>query len=326
MISRPHLLIDTDTASDDAVALMLACAAAEQEQATIEAVTVVAGNVALQQATANALITLELMGRTDVPVHPGCERPLLRPFEHAQHVHGSDGMGESKLPTARRRPEDEHAVDAIVRLVRQQPGGVTLVTLGPLTNIATALTVAPDLASKLADVIIMGGAADAVGNVSAVAEFNVWADPEAAEIVFRSRAPLTMVGWDVSRRHAVMRSADQAHLAGIGTERSAFVERINRTLATFCAGITRLEGYDLPDPVTMAIAIDRSLVRRSERLGVTVDTSHTRTRGMTLVDRFGIDGVAPNVDVIWEADEQGFKKRLYAACQGSSASASDNDK
>lgn len=320
----PRLLIDTDTASDDAVALLMAAAASADGVATIEAVTVVAGNVALRQATANALIMLELARMTDVPVHPGCDRPLLRDFENAEHVHGPDGMGDAGLPAARRDPEEEHAVDAIIRLVRQSPGELTLVTLGPLTNIAAALVRAPQIATQLADVFVMGGAADGVGNVSAVAEFNVWADPEAAEVVFRSGAPLTMVGWDVSRRYAVMRPEDQARLEAIGTERSHLVNRINRTLATFCASVTKLEGYDLPDPITMAITLDPSLARRTERLGVTIDTSHTRTRGMTIVDRLGIDGVSPNVNVVWEADELGFKELLYRACAG--ASASDNEK
>lgn len=317
-----RLLIDTDTASDDAVALLLA---ARSQHAEIEAVTVVAGNVPLPLAVANALITLEICGATDVPVHAGCAQPLLRPLETAEDVHGPDGMGGAGLPTAARPAEAEHAVDALIRTTKERPGELTLVTLGPLTNVATALSRDPGLADRLAGVYIMGGAADCVGNVSASAEFNVWVDPEAAEIVLRSGAPITMVGWDVSRRHAVMRRSDQEQLEAIGTDLSRFVNRINRTLADFCASITQLEGYDLPDPITMAIALDPTLVVHSERLGVTVDTSGTRARGTTFVDHLGIEGLPVNATVVREADEHGFKQMLYRACADEGVHVSEHE-
>ncbi|MGI8876860.1 MAG: nucleoside hydrolase [Egibacteraceae bacterium] len=316
MIAQPlhparRMVVGTDTASDDAVALLLAAAAADT---TIEAVTVVAGNVPVDRGVANALATLELAGAGDVPVHPGCDRPLLRELTTAEHVHGADGMGGHAPPPAVRAPEREHAVDALIRLSHERPGGLTLVTLGPLTNVATALSRDPAMAKRYAAVYVMGGAADGVGNVSAVAEFNIWADPEAAAMVFASGLPLVMVGWDVSRRYAVMRPADQDRLAALGTARARFTHRINATLARFCATITKLEGYDLPDPVTMAIAIDPGLILRSEELGVTVDTSFTRMRGMTVVDRLGIEGIAPNVTVVWDVDEDRFKQQLMDAC------------
>lgn len=319
-MSHLRLLIDTDTASDDAVALLLAARAAN---ADIEAVTVVAGNVPLPQAVANALITLQVAGAPHVPVHPGCDRPLLRELGTAEQVHGADGMGDAGLPAAARQPEAEHAVDAILRLTREHPGELTLVTLGPLTNIATALARDPGLAERLAAVYVMGGAFDGVGNVTASAEFNVWVDPEAAEVVLRSGAPITMVGWDVSRRHAVMRPDDQQRLQDLGTDLARFVQRINHTLAEFCATITRLEGYDLPDPITMAIALDPRLALRSERLGVTVDTSDTRARGTTFADHLAIEGLPVNATVVLEADERRFKELLHEACADAGARPSD---
>ncbi|QBI19490.1 hypothetical protein ER308_07940 [Egibacter rhizosphaerae] len=185
MSEARRLLIDTDTASDDAIALLLAVAAPD---ARIDAVTTVAGNVGVEQCTRNALTTLEIAGALDVPVHTGGARPLLRDPVTATDVHGSDGMGDSALPVPARPPEPEHAVDALVRHINASPERLTLVTLGPLTNVAAALTRDPGLAQRLAGVYVMGGAADHFGNVSAVAEFNVWADPEAAAVLLRSGA------------------------------------------------------------------------------------------------------------------------------------------
>ncbi|SPL91749.1 Inosine-uridine preferring nucleoside hydrolase [[Actinomadura] parvosata subsp. kistnae] len=195
------LLIDTDTGSDDAVALLLAV-----KDGDVRAVTTVAGNVPLETATRNALITLDLAGHAAVPVHPGCDRPLTRPPSTAQHVHGLDGMGDTGLPDPARGPADGHAVDVLLSLPRRHPGELTLVTLGPLTNLAAALLRDRELLTRFRHVYCMAGAADLHGNVTPTAEFNVWADPEAARVVLRAATPgqVTWIGWDVSRRYAVM--------------------------------------------------------------------------------------------------------------------------
>ena len=219
------MLIDTDTASDDAVALLLAAGGGLAE---IRAVTTVACNVPLRTATRNALISLEAAGRTDIPVHPGCARPLARSLDSAQHVHGEDGMSDVGLPDPVASPcTDVHAVDVLLSAPRAEPGELTLVTLGPLTNLAAALTLDPDLITRYRHVYCMAGASDLRGNISPTAEFNVWADPEAASIVAWAATPerVTWVGWDASRRDAVMTPVDQRRLECSGSDLATFAHR-----------------------------------------------------------------------------------------------------
>jgi purine nucleosidase len=205
-------VIDTDTASDDAVALAMALRAPEVR---VAAIMVVAGNVPLDQAVQNALYTREVVGG-DAPIYAGRGRPRAGELHTAQFVHGEDGMGDIGLPLSGREPDEGDAVEKLVELVRAAPGEVELVTLGPLTNIAEAFERAPDLAGALRRLVMMGGTSDAVGNVAPAAEFNIWADPEAARIVFRSGAPIEMVGWDISRKYAVFTPEQSAALAALG--------------------------------------------------------------------------------------------------------------
>lgn len=310
--ARIDLLIDADTGSDDAVALILA---ARDPRVHLHAVTTVAGNVGLEQATRNALYTLELAGAGHVPVHPGCPRPLLRDHESAQHVHGRDGMSDTGLPAPRRAPEQEHAVDALLRVVSDQPEGTfTLVTLGPLTNLAAVLTRDPGFLGRLRHVYCMAGAADMVGNISASAEYNVWADPEAAAVVLGHATPerVTFVGWDVSRTRAVMTAADQERLAGMGTPLARFANDINQAVNDWTTNVTGLAGYDLPDPITMAVALDPSMVTRQEAVRVSVGLS-PEVRGQLIIDRRH-NAEPPNVTLVRDADEGAFKSRLFAAC------------
>ena len=305
-----HLVIDTDTGSDDAVALMLAVA---DENAVLEAVTTVAGNVPLDLATRNALYTLELMGVSTVPVYPGCDRPLLRPLETAQWVHGQDGMGDIGLPPPTTLPAAGHAVDVLRSLSEERPGELTLVTLGPLTNIAAAIARDRDLLTRYRHTYIMGGAPDGVGNVSAVGEYNVWADPEAAAITITAPGAKTLVGWNVSRRRAVIAAPERAHLEAMGTEFARFSLDINSVLDRVAREYNGLEGFDLPDPVTMAVALDPSIVTRAESVFLGVATGD-EARGLTYVDTRLSDAPPPNVTVVWDVDESRFKERLYAMC------------
>ncbi|GAA4622335.1 nucleoside hydrolase [Actinoallomurus vinaceus] len=304
-----RLVIDTDTASDDAVALLLACA---EPMTEIEAVTTVAGNVPLDVATRNALITLGMAGRGDVPVYPGCARPLRRPPETAQHVHGADGMGDVGLPDPARSAQSAHAVERLLELARSRPGELTLVTLGPLTNIAAALVRDRDLLRRFRHVYSMAGASDAQGNVSPVAEFNVWADPEAAAVVLDAGGPITFVGWDVSRRYAVLDPDDQARLLAMGTVRADFAHRINRSVAEWAATVTGLKGYDLPDPIAMAVALRPEIARVIERVHATVAVGD-EARGALLVDR-RVNAPAGNVDLVRVVDSAAFKEMLFEAC------------
>jgi purine nucleosidase len=300
-------LIDTDTASDDAVALLMALRHPDVE---VEAITVVAGNVPLDLALQNALYTRDLAG-SDVPVYAGAALPLSGPQQLAHHVHGVDGMGDIGLELYGREPAAGDAVEVLVEAIRARPGELTLVTLGPLTNVAHALERAPDIASKLRALVMMGGTSDAVGNVSPVAEFNIWADPESAARVFRSGAPITMVGWDVSRKYAVFAPADAAELRALGLL-GEFAVDIQRTLVEFALQHTKLAGFDLPDPIAMAVALDREVATDVRRVHVAVERRGELTRGQTVVDhdsRFG----AANADVVFAASRERFLALLHDA-------------
>jgi purine nucleosidase len=300
-------LIDTDTASDDAVALLMAL---RHRDVDVEAITVVAGNVPLDLAVQNALYTRDLAG-SGVPVYAGAALPRSGPQRLGHHVHGQDGMGDIGLELHGREPAAGDAAEVLVEAIRARPGELTLVTLGPLTNVARALELAPDIASKLRSLVMMGGTSDAVGNVSPVAEFNIWADAESAARVFGSGAPLTMVGWDVSRKYAVFAPEDAAELRALGPL-GEFAVEIQRTLVEFALQHTRLAGFDLPDPIAMAVALDREVATDVRRVHVAVERRGELTRGQTVVDhdsRFG----AANADVVFAASRERFLDLLHGA-------------
>ena len=289
------MIVDTDTASDDAVALIMAL---REPAVEVVAITVVAGNVPLPQASRNARYTVELCG-AEVPVHEGATGPLKRDLQTATFFHGEDGLGDRGYPPPRRPPAAAHAVPALVAAIRAHPG-VVLVTLGPLTNVALALAEAPDIAPRVGRCVVMGGAACTVGNVTPAAEYNIWCDPEAAQACFRSGLPIEMVGWELSREDANL------------DNRSLF----------------RAPGISLPDPVAMAVALDPEVVTRRSRHAVDVECEGTLTRGMTVVDQLDVvrRGLAdaggwrpeaaseePSVTVCWEIDVPRFKERLFRA-------------
>lgn len=304
-MTRPFL-IDTDTASDDAVAMLLALTNPAIE---VVGITVVAGNVGLDRAVINALITIEQAGRSDVPVYAGRAQPLSRPLETAQFVHGEDGMGDVglALPT-RTTPHEGDAVQVLVDAPLRH-ADLTLVTLGPLTNVAAALQRDPELLTRYSRVVMMAGAPDGYGNVNATGEFNVWADPEAAQMVMRSPGNKVMVGWNISRLYAVMTPAEQAVIGTLGSL-GVFTQQINVCVDEY-ARQHGLAGYDLPDPIAMAIAIDPSVATRShwQRVDVSLDGEHDR--GCT---RIVGDHTIPLTEVIWEADEQRFKSMIFEMC------------
>ena len=309
-MTRRSLVVDTDTAYDDAVALMLA---AREPTVDLHMVTVVAGNVPLDLAVRNALVTLDLVGCTDVPVHVGAGHPVNRPLETAQMVHGEDGMGGAVLPAPSRQADPGHAVEALVRVAADEPGRHVLVTLGPLTNIALALGEDPDLLTRFAHTYLMAGSPDGVGNVNALGEYNVWADPEAATTVFDAPGARTMIGWNISRTNAVMTPPETARLRTCGPL-GEFAVAINAEVERFCLEISGLAGMDLPDPVAMAVALDDSIIldASDERLVIGLDEP---TRGAALPDRRAA-AAEPNTRVVWLVDEAAFKDRLYRACTG----------
>jgi len=302
-------IIDTDTASDDAVALVLALT---DPRVDVLAITVVSGNVPLDMGVQNALYTTELCGST-APVYAGAGRPLIREHVFAHYVHGADGMGDIGLHLSGREPAAGHAVDVIIDLARANPGEITLVTLGPLTNLALALRRAPDIAGLFDRVVMMAGTGEHSGNVSPAAEFNIYVDPDAADIVFTSGLPLEMVGWDVSRNDATVSLEQNAALALVGPL-GEFCSSIQRQLIEFCRTVTKIDGYDLPDPVTTAIAIDPTIATRWLDAYVRVETTGTHTLGMTVVDRLGILKKPANTKVVVAADHDRFHAMLTEAC------------
>jgi purine nucleosidase len=314
-------LIDTDTASDDAVALIMAFGAADVR---VAAVTTVAGNVDVQQATRNALYTAELCG-SDVPVYQGAEKPLLRVHESATWFHGRDGLGDHGYPPARRGVEKRHAVDAIIDTIEDNPG-LVLVTLGPLTNIALALARKPQIAGKVSRCVLMGGAPCCEGNVTPAAEYNVWVDPEAARIVLRSGLPVELIGWQLSRGDAVLHARDIDFVSKMNTERARFAIECNSRAQQAYFEQTGEQGISLPDPVAMSIAIDPEVCIQSSEHYVDVETHSELTRGMTVVDRLNVAAnhrnralwaellqKGTNAKVCWSISVKRWKDSLFSA-------------
>jgi purine nucleosidase len=306
--ARP-VFIDTDTASDDAVALMLAFA---EPGIDIVGLSTVAGNVPLDIATRNALYVRELC-RSKAPVHAGADRPLTRELETAQDVHGKDGMGDVGLPLGGRKPDSEDAVGALIEAAHRHAGKLELVTLGPLTNIAVALRRAPEIARQIKSCTVMGGVSDYVGNITPVSEFNIWVDPEAAEITLRSGLAIEMVGWDISRKYAVIDDADAASLRAIGTERARVAVDCQKVLRAFNERVSGLKGFDLPDPIAMAVALRPAIGTRRRMDHASVIGGDGPTRGMVMFDESPIGPKGAKIGVVEEASRQAFMAMLREA-------------
>jgi purine nucleosidase len=322
MLSRvPRtFLIDTDTASDDAVALIMALRAPDVR---VAAITVVAGNVNLQQATRNALYTVELCG-ANVPVYAGAAKPLLRTYESAMWFHGHDGLGDHNYPAPLQSEEKLHAVDAILETIDANPG-LVLVTLGPLTNIALAVSRNPGIVSNVSRCVVMGGAPCCEGNVTPAAEYNIWVDPEAARIVMHSGLPVELIGWQLCRGDAVLHESDISQVEGFNTPLAHFAIECNSHARTAYKIQTHEDGICLPDPVAMCLALDPTVGIDWSEHYVDVETQSELTRGMTVVDRLNVAVDERNRDVwaaafrerkakvCWRIDTQRWKEALYTA-------------
>lgn len=312
------ILIDTDTASDDAIALIMAL---RSPDVSVLAITVVAGNVCAEQGTRNALFTTELCGSA-VPVFTGAASPLERELEDASWFHGQDGLGDHGYQPAARVAEDEFAVDAMVRIIHAN-AGIELITLGPLTNLALALRQWPQLAANVSRCVVMGGAPCCEGNVTPAAEYNFWVDPEAARAVLRSRLPIELVGWQLSRGAAVVNAQEIKSILALRTKFAEFAIRSNDTAARAYQTQTGQEGIALPDPTAMAILLDPALALVASDHHMDVQVGDGITRGMSVVDKLGVVHDARNRAVwsdvleqgrkhavIWEMDIPGWKQSL----------------
>jgi purine nucleosidase len=314
-------LIDTDVASDDAVALIMAL---RSPDVRVIAITTVAGNVEVQQATRNALYTVELCG-ADVPVFTGAEKPLQRVHQSATWFHGRDGLGDHGYPPPRQAPGKLHAVDAMIEAIEANPG-LVVITLGPLTNLALAMTRKPGLAAQVGRCVVMGGAPCCEGNVTPAAEYNIWVDPEAARIVMLSGLPVEMVGWQTCRGDAVLSEADIARVLGFNNELARFAIECNSRAREAYKEQTGEDGISLPDPVAMSIALDPTIGNQWSEHYVDVETHSELTRGMTVVDRLNVAADERNqavwadalrkgskTKVCWTIDDRRWKEALFVA-------------
>jgi purine nucleosidase len=309
---RRRVIIDTDTATDDSLALLLALNA---PHLSIEAITIVVGNVEFEQEARNALYTLEVAGRGgQVPVFKGTARSILRATHAtATWVHGHDGMSDSNFPPPKQQPESENGVDAIIRLARRYPGEITLIAIGALTNVALAILKEPKLPQLLSGIVFMGGFRNFYGNISPAATYNIWVDPEAAQVVFNSGARITTVGFDVSVRSSVMTDADYDRVQAMNTSLSRFFLSINRIRRAYCKEHQKMAGSNHPDAITTALVIDPAIGTQMIDRAVQIETQSELTRGMMVVDELGVWKRPPNVTLCVEADEKRFKDLVFAA-------------
>jgi inosine-uridine nucleoside N-ribohydrolase len=297
------IIIDCDPGHDDAIALLLALGSPELN---LLGVTTVSGNQTLEKTTANAIRVLDHVGRAEVSVAAGADRPLVRERHVAAEVHGESGLDGPDLPPPSRPPEPAHAIDWIATTLLAHPSAVTLVPTGPLTNIALFLARYPELASHIERIVLMGGAIGE-GNVTPAAEFNIWADPEAAHRVFTSGIDLTMVGLDVTHR-ALVRPADVDRLRATGNAGTLVAD-----LFEFYVGFHRRhygwEGAPVHDAVAVAHVIDGSLLG-TEHVGVIVDTSPELSRGRTHTDLSRLSDWERNCHVAVAIDAEAFRDLL----------------
>jgi inosine-uridine nucleoside N-ribohydrolase len=293
------VLIDCDPGHDDAMAILLALASPEVE---VLGITTVHGNQTLEKTTANALRVLELAGRADVPVAAGAERPLIREPATAPEVHGDSGLDGPDLPDATGAPVAEHAVDFLAARLLGSPEPVTLVAVGPLTNVALLLARHPRAAAKIERIVLMGGAI-AEGNVTPAAEFNIWVDPEAAARVFAGGLDVTMVGLDVTHK-ALLTAAHAERLRAAGRV-GAFTADLHAFFSRFHADVYRWDGAPVHDAVAMAHVIRAGIVR-TERRNVEIDCASELCRGRTVVDLWQRTGRAENAHVGVDLDAEAF--------------------
>lgn len=297
------IIIDTDPGQDDAVAILLALASPDELE--VLGITAVAGNVPLPLTAKNARIICELAGKPDTPVFAGCDAPLKRKLVTAEHVHGKTGLDGPQLPSPKMPLQAQHAVDFIIETLRREPlGSVTLCPIGPLTNIAAALQRAPDIAPKIAEIVLMGGAYFEVGNITPAAEFNIYVDPEAAEIVFKSGIPLVVMPLDVTHKVLTTKSRTQP-LRDMGTHAGRMVAEWTDFFERFDKEKYGSDGAPLHDPCVIAWLLQPELFS-GRKINVEIETTSELTLGMTVADWWGVTDRPANALFIGDVDADGF--------------------
>lgn len=306
-MNKPQLLIDTDPGVDDALAILMAHAHAD-----VIGLSIAAGNVGLAHTVRNARVLVDLLGAT-TPIFAGCATPLVRaPDEDAAFVHGLDGFGDIGFPDPSSALEGEPAALALLRLTREHPRELTLVALAPLTNLALALRLDPSLPQRVARLVVMGGAVTGHGNTGKVpAEFNIGFDPEAAHVVFEAFPEFELVDWESTLRHAFDDEAFKGWIEA-GDQRADFYDQIAGTATAYNLKHAR-RGVIAADALAMAVAIDPSIVTRSEKRAVAVELDGRLTRGATVVDWDGRLGWPVNATIVLEVDQSRFAAMVRRA-------------
>ncbi|MCI5097797.1 MAG: nucleoside hydrolase [Rhodobacteraceae bacterium] len=302
-MSPRKIIIDTDPGQDDAVAILLALASPDELE--VLGITAVAGNVPLPLTARNARIVCELAGRTDVPIYAGCDAPLSRPLVTAEHVHGKTGLDGPVLPDPTMPLAEGHAVDFIINTLRREPAGsVTLCPLGPLTNIATAFQRAPDIVERVQQIVLMGGAYFEVGNITPAAEFNIYVDPEAAEIVMKSGVDTVIMPLDVTHKVLVTKPRNDAFRA-LGTPVGKAVAEMTDFFERFDREKYGSDGAPLHDPCVTAYLLQPELFE-GRHINVEIETASELTLGMTVADWWRVTDRPANALFIGSVDADGF--------------------
>jgi purine nucleosidase len=300
---KRRIIIDTDPGQDDAVAILLALASPDEIE--VQAIVAVAGNVGLARNARNALKIVELAGRSEVPVYAGCARPMRRRLVTAEHVHGVTGLDGPDLPEPKISLQKQHGVDYLVEALRAaEPGTLTLCTLGPLTNVAMALVKAPDIAPRIREIVMMAGAYFEGGNITPAAEFNVYVDPEAADVVLKSGVPIVMIPLDLT--HGVLSTRPRLdRFAAIGNQAGKAVNAMLSFSEAFDRAKYARDGAPLHDPCVIAYLLRPELFK-GRQINVTIETGSELTAGMTVADYWRVTDRPRNVNYLREADADGF--------------------
>lgn len=310
------MIIDTDTGSDDAVALIMAL---KSEDVDVMAVTTVAGNCPMEQATKNALMTIEITGAQIPPVYKGAAKPLFRDLVTAMNVHGNDGMGDSDLIHPALKAESKNAVRAILDLVRENPGEIEIMTIGPVTNIALALLSDPETMKQVKHIYAMGTSGFGPGNATPASEFNVYVDAEAFSTMLNSETPITIIGFDVCLGDAALNKEDMELLLGSDRPEARFSVECNKTLLDYNLERSGEHIVDLPDAVAMGVALWEDIVIEAKDCYCYTCIHEEEAYGMVILgtgdklavtDRYG--GKKPNARVCKELDNAVFKERLLS--------------
>lgn len=301
------IIIDTDPGQDDAVAILLALAS--PAELDVLGIVAVAGNIGVHQNSINARKVVELSGRTEIPVYAGCARPMRRQLVTAEHVHGDTGMNGPVLPDPQIPLQAQHGVDYIIETVMNaEPKTITICALGPLTNIGMALVKEPRIAERIQEIVLMGGAYFEVGNITPAAEFNIYVDPEAADVVMRCGAPITILPLDVT--HMIQATpARLGAIKGLGNKSGQAVYDMLTFSEQFDLKKYGWEGAPLHDPTVIAYLLQPELFE-GRHCNVTIETASELTVGMTVVDYWHVTGRAYNATYLRSGNAEGFFKLL----------------